>query len=266
MATATEPSATHKVGDLAERTGVTVRTLRYYEEIGLLEPCARTDAGHRLYGQGEIERLYQICYLRQLGMPLDGVRRSLEGGGEATIAAISSHLAEIDRRLATENRLRARLARLVGTAEAGSSPTEIINVMEDMNMLDTTINRPIATLVCSDIPRAVEYLTTVFGLGPGDVTATPEGDVVHGEVEVGAGTVWLHPEAPDFSLAAPSTHGHASATMVVLVDDVDAHHAHAEAQGATIRYAPMDQPYGYREYGALDSEGHLWSFMKPLAG
>jgi len=255
----------HKIGDLADSSGVTVRTLRYYEEIELLTPSGRTDAGHRIYGQHEVERLYHICFLRQLGMPLDGVRRSLAGGPDATVEAMTAHLAEIDQRLATENRLRARLARLIGTAEAGSSPTEIINVLEDMNMLDTTINRPIATLVCADIARAVEHLTTVFGLGPGDTTAMPDGTIVHGEIEVGSGTVWLHPESEDFSLAAPSTHGHASATMVVLVDDVDAHHAHAVSCGAEVRYAPTDQPYGYREYGVLDSEGHLWSFMKPLA-
>lgn len=254
----------HKIGELADASGVTVRTLRYYEEIGLLTPSSRTAAGHRLYGQEAVERLYRICFLRQLGMPLDGVRRSLAGEVGATAEALHAHLAEVDRRLATENRLRARLARLVGTVDAGSSPTEIINVLEDMNMLNSTVNRPIATLVCVDIPRAVEFLTTVFGLGPGDTTTIPDGTVVHGEVEVGSGTVWLHPESPDFDLAAPSTHGHATATMVVLVDDVDAHHAHAASMGAQVRYPPIDQPYGYREYGVVDTEGHLWSFMKPL--
>lgn len=265
MASTPKISATHKIGDVADASGVSVRTLRYYEEIGLLAPSGRTTAGHRLYGQAELERLYRICFLRQLGMPLDGVRRSLAGGAEAVTDAMAAHLDEVDRRLATENRLRARLARLINTVEARTEPSEIINVLEDMNMLDTTINRPIATLVCADIPKAVDFLTTVFGLGPGDVTSTPDGDVVHGEIEVGSGTVWLHPEAGDFSLVAPARHGHATATMVVLVDDVDAHHAHAAEAGAQIRYEPTDQPYGYREYGALDSEGHLWSFMKPLA-
>ncbi len=264
MATPAAAEPATKIGDLAESSGVTVRTLRYYEEIDLLIPSSRTPAGHRLYEQPEIERLYRICFLRQLGMPLDGIRRSLTGGTNATADALTAHLEEVDRRLATENRLRARLARLIGATEAGSSPTDIINVLEDMNMLNTTINRPIATLVCTDIPAAVAFLTDVFGLGPGDTTSTPDGDVVHGEVEVGSGTVWLHPQAPDFSLVAPSTHGHTTATMVVLVDDVDAHHDHAVSKGADVRYPPTDQPYGYREYGVLDSEGHLWSFMKPL--
>ncbi len=53
--------------------------------------------------------------------------------------------------------------------------------------------------------------------------------------------------------------------MAVMVGDVDAHHRHAASEGAIVRYEPVDQPYGYREYSATDLEGHLWSFMKPLA-
>lgn len=132
-------------------------------------------------------------------------------------------------------------------------------------MLDNTINRPIAALVYADIPKALTFLTDVFGLGPGDATEAPDGTVVHGEIEVGSGTVWLHPESTVYALASPATHGRATASMVVLVDDVDAHHAHAISHGAEARYAQVDQPYGYREYSAIDSEGHLWSFMKPLA-
>jgi uncharacterized glyoxalase superfamily protein PhnB len=50
----------------------------------------------------------------------------------------------------------------------------------------------------------------------------------------------------------------------VIVDDVETHHAHAQAEGATIVYPPADMPYGAREYGARDLEGRLWSFMTPL--
>ena len=49
-----------------------------------------------------------------------------------------------------------------------------------------------------------------------------------------------------------------------MVDDVDAHYRHAKEEGAAIDYEPMDQPYGCREYSARDSEGGMWSFMKPL--
>lgn len=255
-----------KIGELADATGLTVRTLRYYEEIGLLVPPERTPAGHRMYEQDDVGRLYRICNLRQLGIPIDGVRRSLERDGEELADTVIQHLTDLDRRLATENRLRARLARLVGALEVGAAPTaDIIDVLEDMSTMETTINRPIATLVYRDIAAALDHLTRVFGLGPGELTTDPDGNAVHGEVEAGSGTIWLHPESAEFGLSSPASLGAASATMVVIVDDVDAHHDAAVENGASIRYAPTDQPYGYREYGAHDSEGHLWSFMKPLA-
>ena len=104
----------------------------------------------------------------------------------------------------------------------------------------------------------------MFGLGPGQLTRDGDGRVVHGELQAGDGVVWLHPEAPQFGLASPRTVGAATASVAVMVDDVDAHFEHARSHGATIDYEPVDQPYGYREYSARDSEGGLWSFMKPL--
>ena len=56
-----------KVGQLAKRTGVSVRALHYYDEIGLLQPSTLTKSGHRLYGPAELVRLQQIKSLRQLG-------------------------------------------------------------------------------------------------------------------------------------------------------------------------------------------------------
>ena len=67
-----------KVGRLAERTGLTVRTLHHYDEIGLLTPSRRTPAGHRVYGEPEVRRLQQIASLRQLGLPLDEIRDCLD--------------------------------------------------------------------------------------------------------------------------------------------------------------------------------------------
>ena len=252
-----------KIGELADATGVTVRALHYYEEIGLLAPSARTDAGHRLYAGPEVERLYRIRLLKQLGIPLDGVRATLDGSGDDLGPVIDAHLSAVDARLAAESRLRARLARLVASLSEETDPIhELLNVLEDMSMLDTNVNRPIASLVYRDLETAFDFLTDVFGLGPGELTRDPDGNIVHGELEVGSGTLWMHPEAAGFGLASPKTLGGASGSMVVLVDDVDAHHARASAAGASVTYEPVDMPYGYREYGVHDSEGHLWSFMK----
>jgi uncharacterized glyoxalase superfamily protein PhnB len=131
-------------------------------------------------------------------------------------------------------------------------------------MLETTVQRRIGILVYEDLELTHDFLVDVFGLGPGTITRDPSGAVVHVEMQAGDGVVWLHPEAPDFGLASPRTAGAATATMAVMVDDVDAHFRHAKAKGATIDYEPVDQPYGFREYSARDPEGGLWSFMKPI--
>ena len=54
----------------------------------------------------------------------------------------------------------------------------------------------------------------------------------------GDGSIWLHPESPEFGLASPRSVGATTASVVVMVDDVDAHHRHAAARGADVVYAP----------------------------
>src|ERR1700710_184733 len=66
-----------KVGELARRTGVSVRTLHYYDEIGLLSPSLHSAAGHRVYGVREITKLQQIRSLQQLGFSLKEIRGML---------------------------------------------------------------------------------------------------------------------------------------------------------------------------------------------
>jgi DNA-binding transcriptional MerR regulator len=263
----TEKSTTCKVGELAEVTGLTVRTLHYYEEIGLLVSSARSEGGHRLYGATEIERLYRIGLLRRLGLPLGQVGRALDDPAWSFHAAMASHLAVLEQRIEATGQLRNTLMRLMTAMGAGESlPTaDLLKLLEEMTMTEPNVQRRISNLVYADLDSAFEYLTRVFQLGPGELTRDKDGTVIHGEIEAGDGVVWLHPESPRFGLASPRTLGGSTASMVVIVDDVDAHFRHASEQNAVIRYEPVDQPYGYREYGAEDSEGGIWSFMKPLA-
>ena len=67
-----------KVGELARRTGLSVRTLHHYDAIGLLPPSHRTESGHRLYAADDAAHLQQILSLRQLGFSLDEVRDCLD--------------------------------------------------------------------------------------------------------------------------------------------------------------------------------------------
>ena len=66
------------VKEVCELTGVTARTLHYYDEIGLLRPCSVTSANYRLYGSVELERLEQILFFRELDFTLDEIKKILD--------------------------------------------------------------------------------------------------------------------------------------------------------------------------------------------
>ncbi|MPZ62357.1 MAG: MerR family transcriptional regulator [Propionibacteriales bacterium] len=255
-----------KVGELARATGLTVRTLHYYDEIGLLEPSDRSPSGHRLYSSDDVQRLYRIGLLRRLGLRLDEIGKALEDSAWDLRTAMNRHIDQLDRQLALSHRLRLRLATMVTTiAERGEPPTqELLEALEEMTMLDTKAQRRVPWLIYADIEAAHDYLVEVFGLEAGRLERDDDGSVVHGEVTAGDGVIWLHRIAPEFGLESPKTAGHDTVGMSVMVEDVDAHYAHAKDAGATIVYEPTDMPYGFREYGARDLENRLWSFMTPL--
>lgn len=121
-----------KVGALARRTGLSVRALHHYDDIGLLSPARRTPSGHRLYGAREVRRLQQIASLRQLGLSLDDIRDCLarqEFSLERVLALqIDRMQEEIDRR----RRLCASLERLRERVQEGKeiSIEEVLGTIE----------------------------------------------------------------------------------------------------------------------------------------
>src|SRR5437660_2042330 len=130
-----------RVGELAAATGLTVRTLHYYDEIGLLMASGRSEAGHRLYADDDVQRLYRICLLRRLGLPLSEIGRALDDPAWNLRAAMATHLSDVERRLEAAGRLRGRLAQLVtsmGEAD-GASTEDLLEVLEEMTMLDTAV-------------------------------------------------------------------------------------------------------------------------------
>ena len=71
----------YTVGQVAGLAGVTVRTLHHYDEIGLLSPGDRSNAGYRRYGDADLERLQQILFYRELGFALDEIAVMLGDSG-----------------------------------------------------------------------------------------------------------------------------------------------------------------------------------------
>lgn len=106
-----------RVGELARATGVTVRTLHYYEEIGLLVPSGRTAAGHRVYGADDLARLQQIVSLRDLGFSLDEIAAMLARPDSSPLATIRLHLDRLRADIRDKQQLFARLERLAAQLE-----------------------------------------------------------------------------------------------------------------------------------------------------
>src|SRR5678815_6029917 len=69
------------VGELSRLTGITVRALHHYDEIGLVVPSARTPAGYRLYDDADVLRLQQVLLFRELGLPLHEIAAAIDEAG-----------------------------------------------------------------------------------------------------------------------------------------------------------------------------------------
>jgi len=127
-----------KVGELARRSGLSVRTLHYYDEIGLLEPSHHSAAGHRLYGAADVARLQQIVSLRQLGFSLDEIGGCLDRTEFSLRAVIEMHVNRLRERIAHDRGLCERLERVAGRLSSREevSVEELIETIEVTNMFD----------------------------------------------------------------------------------------------------------------------------------
>jgi len=127
-----------KVGQLAKRTGISVRTLHHYDQIGLLTPSHRTASGHRLYDRDDVVRLQQIVMLRQLGFALEEIAAALRRADAALPQLIDRHLGRLREQIERERRLCARLERMSEWLRAGRevSMDEFLNTIEEMTMFE----------------------------------------------------------------------------------------------------------------------------------
>jgi DNA-binding transcriptional MerR regulator len=115
-----------KIGELARRTGVTLRTIRYYQSLGLVEAARRTRGGLHLYGGEACDRIQLIRDLRSLDVPLVRIREILarrksartgaEGACEAA-ATLTHSLADMERRVQQHLALRREMTEALGVLE-----------------------------------------------------------------------------------------------------------------------------------------------------
>ena len=116
-------TVTLRIGELADATGLTVRTLRHYEAVGLLESVERSESGYRRYRADDTERLYAIVALRRLGLSLAQIRSTLSAEPAALPEVLRRHLADVRERIAALAELEAVLDRVEQELGGARSPS-----------------------------------------------------------------------------------------------------------------------------------------------
>ena len=125
-----------KVGELAKRTGLTVRALHHYDSIGLLRPSGRSEAGYRLYNRDDVARLHGIQALRQMGVPLAEVAQLLDGGASTLPALLARQIGALDQEIARTQALRERLGVMQIVLAQGGQP-ELDDWLASLAMMST---------------------------------------------------------------------------------------------------------------------------------
>ncbi|MDQ6873709.1 MAG: TipAS antibiotic-recognition domain-containing protein [Actinomycetota bacterium] len=126
-----------RIGELAAATGLTVRALHHYDDLGLLVPSERSAAGHRRYTEADVHRLYRVLALRQLGLPLADVRAALDTDCDLP-ALVGEQLRRLDDHLLAQQRLRQRLVSVLAQLDRTSRPavTVLLEAMEGMTRME----------------------------------------------------------------------------------------------------------------------------------
>lgn len=116
-----------KRGEVAEATGCNIETIRFYEKIGLLRPPMRTESGHRLYDDDDVDRLAFILRARELGFSIEELRGLLDlvdGGytcGQVKDLTIK-HIEVVRRKIADLRRLERTMSQIVAQCDGGAVP------------------------------------------------------------------------------------------------------------------------------------------------
>lgn len=169
-----------KVGELARRSGLTVRTLHHYDSIGLLKPSGRSDAGYRLYNRDDVARLHQVQALRRFGMALADIGHFLAQPGASLPDLIARQIDFLDHQIAETAKLRAQLSDLRGQLLAGEEPelASWLSTLEQMTMYDKYFSKQELEQmpIYHDAKARAEWAQLVAAVGAKMAAGVPPGD------------------------------------------------------------------------------------------
>ena len=127
----------YTIQQLAKLTGLTARTLRWYDQIGLLKPSRTAPSGCRCYGPAEVDRLQEILYYRALGVRLASIRECLDAPDFDRLDALRGHLAALESR-------REELDRLIGSVQRSIQAEERKIEMKDTEKFEALKQQALA--------------------------------------------------------------------------------------------------------------------------
>lgn len=123
------------VAEIARMSGVTPRTLRYYDEIGLLSPAGIRSNGYRVYEQEQLLRLQQILVLREFDMPLDAIAAILDGQTDH-VQALREHHASVTDKRDRLTRVAHTLARTIEELESQKGTGAVTEINRPENLFE----------------------------------------------------------------------------------------------------------------------------------
>ena len=118
------------VGELAKLTGITVRTLHHYDELGLVRPSQRSEAGYRLYTDRDVLRLQQVLLFRELGLPLDEIAAVVDDPAYSRTEALRRHREMLVARRVRLDAMLAALDAALSREEGAMKPEDVKSLFE----------------------------------------------------------------------------------------------------------------------------------------
>ncbi|MFG1624525.1 MerR family transcriptional regulator [Kribbella sp. NPDC049227] len=152
---------TWRVGELAEATGLSVRTLHHYDEIGLLSPSDRSASGHRRYDADDVRRLHRVVALRGFGLTLAEVGQILDGELTDPRELIRKQLEVVEEQLAAASEVKRKLLGVLGGLERADEPSAqaLLELIEVMTAMSRALTREEFQELAQSRLRAVADLT-----------------------------------------------------------------------------------------------------------
>ncbi len=125
------------VGELSRLTGVTVRALHHYDEIGLVRPSQRSAAGYRIYNDGDVLRLQQVLVFRELGVPLEEIGTAIDEASDRA-ALLRKHRRELAEKRTRIDAMLAAVDAALGALEKGQTmqPVDVKKMFDGFNPED----------------------------------------------------------------------------------------------------------------------------------